>query len=128
MILGIGVDLVRVARVQAANDRYGERFARRILTAEELREFRGSRRPAHFLAKRFAAKEATAKALGTGFRLGLGLRDVGVGHDPLGRPYLVFSPRAAALLAARGVGESHLSLSDEQDHALAFVTLVRRHP
>jgi holo-[acyl-carrier protein] synthase len=125
VIGGIGVDLVEVARMRAALARYGERFAARILTAAELEEFRCSARPAQFLAKRFAAKEALVKAVGTGFRFGLGLREVGVAHDPLGRPYFVLSATAARVLAERGLGECHLSLADEQEHALAFVALVR---
>ena len=126
MILGVGVDVVRVSRVQAALDRFGGRFARRILTGEELDDLPGPRRAAQFLAKRFAAKEALVKALGTGFRFGVGLRDIGVRHDALGQPYLVYSAAAQRLLDSRGVVESHLSLSDEADLALAFVTLVRR--
>ena len=126
MILGIGVDLVRVSRVQAGLDRFGERFAQRILTTEEALDLPRALRPAAFLAKRFAAKEALVKAFGTGFLAGLGLRDVGVAHDPLGRPYLVYSPAAQGLLEAGGVGESHLSLADERDLAIAFVTLMRR--
>ncbi|MCU0934939.1 MAG: holo-ACP synthase [Gammaproteobacteria bacterium] len=126
MILGVGVDVVRVSRVQAAVDRFGVRFSRRILTGEELGDLPGPRRAAQFLAKRFAAKEALVKALGTGFRYGVGPRDIGVRHDPLGRPFLVFSPLAQGLLDARGVAESHLSLADEEDLAVAFVTLMRR--
>ncbi len=81
MILGVGVDVVRVSRVQAAVDRFGVRFSRRILTGEELGDLPGPRRAAQFLAKRFAAKEALVKALGTGFRYGVGPRDIGVRHE-----------------------------------------------
>lgn len=126
MILGVGVDVVRVSRMQSALDRFGGRFAERILTGEELDHCPGSRRAARFLAKRFAAKEALVKALGTGFRFGVGPRDIGVRHDPLGRPFLVFSPAAQGLLDSRGVVESHLSLADEEDLAVAFVTLMRQ--
>jgi holo-[acyl-carrier protein] synthase len=125
MIGGIGVDLVEVARLHSGLARFGERFAERILTAAELDEFRVSTRPAHFLAKRFAAKEALVKAVGTGFRSGLALRQIGVAHDPLGRPYFVLSPAAARVLAERGLSQSFLSLSDERSHALAFVTVLR---
>ena len=121
MIFGIGTDIVRVARLQKSLDRYGERFARRILTEAELVDFRCGHSPAHFLAKRFAAKEAAAKALGTGFRDGLSLQDIAVGHDELGKPLLVLSDRLAERLRKQGVKSAHLSLSDEQDHALAFV-------
>ncbi len=125
MIYGIGVDLVRVSRIRDGLDRFGERYARRILTENELPDFQRSSRPAYFLAKRFAAKEAAAKAFGTGFRSGLSLRHIGVGHDKLGRPYLECSGRAAQMLEEFGIAASHLSLTDEQDYALAFVTLVR---
>ena len=69
MILGVGTDIVKVSRIQSSLDRYGERFARRILTAAELSAFLAENRQAHFLAKRFAAKEAVVKALGCGFHL-----------------------------------------------------------
>jgi holo-[acyl-carrier protein] synthase len=126
VIFGIGTDIVRVARIAGSLERHGARFAERILTDEELAEFARASRPAHFLAKRFAAKEAAAKALGTGFSGGLSLRHIGVVHDARGRPGLRFSGEAARLAEEFGIGEMHLSLSDEQEYALAFVTLVRR--
>ncbi len=123
MICGIGTDIVQVARMAADLERYGERFARRILSARELAEFRGCARPAHFLAKRFAAKEAAAKALGTGFRNGLTLQQISVAHDAYGRPYLEYEGTAETLCNRRGISRSHLSLADEADYAIAFVTL-----
>jgi len=124
MILGIGTDIVQVARMRASLERFGEPFARRILTAAELEEFRGDKRPAHFLAKRFAAKEAAVKALGTGFRGGLKLSEIGVVHNGVGRPDLSYSGRSEALFRELGVAESHLSLADEHDYAVAFVILL----
>ena len=124
MIFGIGTDIVHVARIQGSLDRFGESFARRILSLVELEEFVGDKRPAHFLAKRFAAKEAAVKALGTGFRGGVKLADIAVVHNEAGRPALTYSGRMAALLQERGVAESHLSLADEQDYAVAFVILL----
>ena len=124
MIFGVGADIVEVRRMEQNLARYGDRFARRILTDREFREFTRNTRPAHFLAKRFAAKEATAKAFGTGFRNGLTLRHIGVTHDDLGRPMLEYSGAAEAYRRRCGVRESHLSLSDERRYALAFVTLV----
>lgn len=123
MIYGIGTDIVRVSRMQRSLARYGEKFARRLLTPGELADFRRALQPAHFLARRFAAKEAAAKALGTGFAGGLRLRHIGVSHDARGRPQLVFEAPAAGWLEARGIRAAHLSLADEQDHAIAFVTL-----
>jgi holo-[acyl-carrier protein] synthase len=126
MIYGIGTDIVAVARMARALERHGERFAGRILAATELAAYRAAVHPARFLAKRFAAKEAAAKALGTGFSHGLSLHDISVAHDAAGKPLLHFSGRALDLLEARGVGEGFLSLADEHDYAVAYVTLLRR--
>ncbi|MEE8482469.1 MAG: holo-ACP synthase [Acidiferrobacterales bacterium] len=123
MIFGIGTDIVRVARLEKSLARFGERFARRILTDAEFVDFCAISRPAHFLAKRFAAKEATAKAMGTGFRNGLSLRHIGVGHDANGKPQLEFSGVAADFLKTNSISGVHISLADEGDHAVAFVTL-----
>lgn len=125
MIHGIGTDIVSVARIQANLERFGARFARRILTEEELADFHHTHRPAHFLARRFAAKEAAAKALGTGFRNGLWLHHIGVAHDGAGRPLLDLRGPAQTLRRRLGVGEGYLSLSDEADYAIAFVTFLR---
>lgn len=124
VIVGIGTDIVRVSRIARNLERYGERFARRILTSNELVEFSNTRRSANFIAKRFAAKEATAKAMGHGFRDGLMLTDIGVGHDELGKPLLEYSGKAVDICDRLNVGESHLSISDEDEYAVAFVTLV----
>lgn len=123
MIFGIGTDIVRVVRFEQSLARYGERFARRILTDAEYADFQKIARPAQFLAKRFAAKEATAKAMGTGFRNGLSLRHIGVGHDANGKPQLEFSGVAADFLSVNSITHAHISLADEKDHAVAFVTL-----
>lgn len=123
-IFGIGTDIVRVARMQASLARYGEKFARRILTPNELSEFLQSDRPAHFLAKRFAAKEAAAKAMGTGFSMGLTPRQIGVGHEQGGRPVLEYYGKAKVLIKKLGISAGHLSIADEEDHAVAYVTLL----
>lgn len=123
MIFGIGTDIVRVERMRKDIERFGVRFAERILTDRELAEFRKNAKPAHYLARRFAAKEAAAKALGTGFRDGLSLRHIGVLHDAAGKPILEFSGVAADLVQKCGIAICHVSLSDEEDHAVAFVTL-----
>ena len=125
MIFGIGTDLVEIRRVARIYNRYGDKFARRILSEDEWGEFGHTRQPAYFLAKRLAAKEAAAKALGLGFRDGLTLSDIGVAHDQNGRPLLIFQGRAKQLAEELGVGEPHLSLADERDFALAFVTLLK---
>jgi holo-[acyl-carrier protein] synthase len=123
MIFGIGTDIVRVERMEEILRRRGDRFARRILTEKEYQDLQQAHAPARFLAKRFAAKEAAAKAMGTGFRQGLQLRNIGVGHDDRGRPLLEFNGHATEFLRARGVHSAHLSLADEQEYAVAFVTL-----
>jgi holo-[acyl-carrier protein] synthase len=125
MIYGIGTDMVRVQRLQDSLDRHGDRFARRILADSEWEEYVDSPQKAQFLAKRFAAKEAAAKALGTGFRHGLSLQDIAVGHDGLGKPLLEFNETLSAHLGKQGIGNAHLSLSDEKEYALAFVILEK---
>ena len=125
-IHGIGADIVEIGRMARNLERFGERFARRILAASELEAYARSPRKAAYLARRFAAKEATAKALGTGFRDGLSLRHIAVEHDSAGRPLLSFSGRARVLLEERGITGSFISLADERENALAFVTLVTR--
>jgi holo-[acyl-carrier protein] synthase len=126
VIFGIGTDIVRVARMADNLARYNERFAARILTEAEMAVFTGSPQQAPFLAKRFAAKEAAAKALGTGFRNGLSLRDIGVENDALGKPVLVFSRRAQQVLQEQGIGSAHLSLADENEYAIAYVVLEQQ--
>lgn len=125
MIFGIGTDIVRVGRMEQDLQRFGERFAERILTADEFEEFRLNAKPAHFLARRFAAKEAAAKAMGTGFANGLSWKHIGVTHDAAGKPILEFSGEAENFLHRNGVTVAHISLADEEDHAVAFVTLEK---
>ena len=94
MIFGIGTDIVMVARIRKDLERFGEAFAERILSSSELQEFRDNTNKANFLARRFAAKEAAAKAMGTGFTNGIHLRDISVTHDAQGKPALAFSGQA----------------------------------
>ncbi|TCS73424.1 holo-[acyl-carrier protein] synthase [Sulfuritortus calidifontis] len=123
MIFGIGTDLVVIERVRAMHARHGQRLAERMLAPAELPGFDLVPDKPRFLAKRFAAKEAFAKAAGTGMRAPLHLSTIGVRHNALGRPELFFSDELAAWLRRQGVVRSHLSLSDEQEHAMAFVVL-----
>ncbi|AXE31533.1 holo-ACP synthase [Chromobacterium phragmitis] len=123
MIRGIGTDLVEIERMAELVQRWGAKAGRRILTAAEQGELEAHADPARFLAKRFAAKEAFAKALGTGVVAPALLTAIGVGHDELGKPLLVLSDELAAFAAARGVSRMHVSISDERGHALAFVVL-----
>ena len=125
MIYGIGTDIVRVSRMQKNIEQYGDKFSRRILSDAELEDYASAVRPAHFLAKRFAAKEATAKAMGIGFSRGMNLRDIGVGHDDNGKPTLEYFSRAEELVNELGIGAGYISIADEDDHAVAFVTLLQ---
>ena len=122
MALSVGVDVVELARVQRAVDRFGDRFLARIYTPEELVYARG-RVPE--LAARFAAKEAVSKALGVGMRHlsrhGIGWHEVEVLSNLHGKPLLRLTGRAAELAAAQGLTEWAVSLSHERDRALAFV-------
>ena len=124
MIYGIGTDIVRVARMRRNIQKYGDKFAERILTPHELDEYHQENRKEHFLAKRFAAKEAAAKAMGIGFSNGLMLCHIGVTHDAAGKPQLEFIGYAAEFTAQQGISSTFVSLADEEDHAVAFVTLV----
>lgn len=126
MIHGIGTDIVAIARMEASLARFGDKFAWRILASQELQAFADSASQASFLAKRFAAKEAAVKAMGTGFRDGISLGQIAVINDVHGKPILSFSGRALEVCDLLGIGERHLSLSDEKDYAIAFVTLMRR--
>ena len=126
MILGIGTDIAHIHRLEAALGRRGARFAERLLGPRELERLGQAPRPAAYLAKRFAAKEAFVKALGTGLRQGMRWTDIEVVNDALGRPSLVLSGKARELANAAGVSGIHLSLSDEQDLAVAFVVLEGR--
>jgi holo-[acyl-carrier protein] synthase len=127
MIYGIGIDLVKVARIKAAIERYGERFLGRVFTTREIaycqRKVRG--RDSAF-ALRFAAKEAFSKALGVGLRRdGIRWREVEVVPNPMGKPEIAVSGRAADLCAEAGLTAMHLSLTDENDQALAVVILEK---
>jgi len=123
VIYGVGSDLVEIPRVERALARFGERFARRILCEPELRRFQGHPKPAAYLAKRFAAKEAFTKALGTGIHAPANWHGVWVVNLKSGKPQLEFSAALATLLRDRGIRRSHLTLSDERGMAAATVIL-----
>lgn len=125
MIHGIGTDLVAVERMHDFWKRHGERALEKLLAPEERADCRASSDPGRFLAKRFAAKEALGKALGTGIRAPVLLPAIAVTHDELGKPLLEFSVELANWVAERGL-TCHLSISDEKEHALAFVVVEQR--
>lgn len=120
MIHGVGTDLVSVARVRRMHARFGERLARRLLAEAEWADYRAATDPARLLARRFAAKEALVKALGTGLRAPATLGNIAIGHDALGRPEPRPAPELARWLAERGIRRLFLSISDERDYAVAF--------
>jgi holo-[acyl-carrier protein] synthase len=125
MIYGIGTDLVAVARMSDLHARFGERLAQRILAEAEGNAYAQAGDKARFLAKRFAAKEALSKALGTGLRAPVSLSNISVDHDDHGRPEFSFSPDLQAWLEQQRILATHLSISDEHTHAVAFVIAER---
>ncbi|WP_324780557.1 holo-ACP synthase [Thiobacillus sedimenti] len=125
MIHGIGTDLLDAQRIRQGLDRFGEPYAERILAPAEQARYRSSSDPARFLAKCFAAKEAFAKAAGTGLRAPVTLRNIAVLRDPHGKPVIECAPELAEWLAVRGITAHHVSLSDEGDLVLAYVVLER---
>jgi len=125
MIFGIGTDVLKLSRIERVYERYGDRFAERLLLDEERALFAQSRNKVRFLGMRFAAKEAIAKALGTGFANGIWVRDVGSVPNRLGQPQVVFSERGRAVCRRLGVGEGFLTLTDEAGLIVAVAVLLR---
>ncbi|MBK9160579.1 MAG: holo-ACP synthase [Nitrosomonadales bacterium] len=123
MIHGIGTDIVELSRIERMWEQHGMRLAAHLLSKAELAELAGHASPARLLSKRFAAKEAFAKAVGSGMRHPVSLRRIGVTHDSLGKPELQFDDMLRAHLAQLGIVRHHLSISDERDMVVAFVVL-----
>ena len=124
MIHGIGTDIVAVKRMHAMWERHGSKALEKLLAPEEITEFTGAADKGRFLAKRFAAKEALGKALGTGIRPPAVLPSIAVAHDDQGKPLLVFHGRLAETIENQHL-IAHLSLSDEAEYAIAYVILER---
>ena len=123
MIYGIGSDLVEIPRVERVLRRFGERFARRILCEPELKRFRSHRQPVAYLAKRFAAKEAFTKALGTGIHAPANWHGVWVVNLKSGKPQFEYSHDLKRFLAEKRIRHAHLSMTDERELASATVIL-----
>jgi holo-[acyl-carrier protein] synthase len=123
MIYGIGTDIVEMSRMESTWARFGEHFARRILMDEEMALFQQTKQPARFLAMRFAGKEATVKAMGTGFAHGVWLRDVGITNSPWGRPLIIWSERGQKVCDELGIGKGHVSLTDDAGLVMAFAVV-----
>jgi len=125
MIYGVGTDVVEVSRIAKALKRFGDGFAKKILSHEEFLIFQKNNLKENFLAKRFAAKEAFAKALGTGFRGDVNIRSIIVTNNELGRPDIKLDKNIALILTEKKIKSCHLSISDEKNIAAAFVVLER---
>ena len=125
MIVGIGVDLATISRVSKVHQKFGLRFAKRFLHNTEVAIYENHNDKERFLAKRFAVKEAAVKALGTGERNGVLLKDFYLEHDAMGKPLLRVSGQAQVRCDAFGINGLWVSLSDEGDTVAAFVILER---
>ena len=125
MIFGIGVDVLEARRFEATYQRFGQRLVERLLMPAEREQLAKTQRPQRFLAMRFAAKEAIVKAMGTGFAHGVWIRDVGVVQNAWGRPEVVYSERGEAVRRKLGVGEGHVTLTDEAGLIVAVAVLMR---
>ena len=123
MIIAIGTDIVEIARIAELLERQPQRFVKRILCPAELEQYASLGNPAAFLAKRFAAKEAIAKALGTGIGHGVSFQDMQISNDEKGAPHVQLSGGAAEVMQSRGGQRVLISLADERDYAIAYAML-----
>ncbi len=124
-MIAIGTDILAISRVDDVQQRLGDKFVRRILTPSEQQEYRAAALPNRLLAKRFAAKEAIAKALGTGIGRGVSWQDIHIEHDEHGAPVARLSGGALRVASERGGTRVALSLSDEAEYVVAFAVLDR---
>jgi holo-[acyl-carrier protein] synthase len=122
-IVGIGTDIVEIERIREQRLRLGDKLAKRVLTPDELAIYMAAKLPERYLAKRFAAKEAAAKALGTGIGRGVSFQHIHISNDTNGAPLVRFSDGAAARLKELGGNRAHLSIADEKHYATATVIL-----
>jgi holo-[acyl-carrier protein] synthase len=125
MIYGIGVDVLQLARIERTLARFGQHFIDRLLLPAEQEQLSRTARPGRFVAMRFAAKEAVVKAMGTGFAHGVWIRDVGIVANEWGRPEVVYSARGDALRRKLGVGDGHVTLTDEDGLIVAVAVLLQ---
>ena len=125
MIFGIGVDVLEVKRIGETLERFGEHFIERLLMPQEQAQLARTQRRERFIAMRFAAKEAIVKAMGTGFAHGVWIRDVGVVQNAWGKPEVVFSERGERVRQGVGVGDGHMTLTDEAGLVVAVAVLMK---
>jgi holo-[acyl-carrier protein] synthase len=126
MIFGIGTDVVQLERIAKVHEKFGEHFVGRLLLPAEEQAFRKYSRPVRFLAMRFAAKEAVVKAMGTGFAHGMWIRDCGVVSNAWGKPEIIWSERGRRMCEKLGIGEGHVTLTDEAGLIVAVAVLMRK--
>ncbi len=126
MIYGIGIDVLKTERIERVYKKHGERFIAHLLMPEEREQLLRTARPGRFLAMRFAAKEAIVKGMGTGFAHGIWIRDVGIVQNPWGKPEIVYSTRGARVRDGLGIGEGHVTLTDEAGLVVAVAVLMRK--
>lgn len=123
MIAGIGVDMVKVERIARSLERFGDRFVGKILAPNEMSAWREAHNPVALLAKRFAAKEAVAKALGTGMRGGVHFPQIVIHRKRSGAPEVVLSGAAAKRAETLKVMATHITISDEEEYVVAFAVM-----
>jgi holo-[acyl-carrier protein] synthase len=126
MIYGIGTDIIAVKRMSDLHARYGGKLAERLLAPDEWGDYAEANNKEHFLGKRFAAKEAFAKAVGMGMRSPVTFTAISVVHDKQGKPGFLYSLELAAWLKSHAIVATHLSLSDEQEYVVAFVVAEKQ--
>jgi holo-[acyl-carrier protein] synthase len=126
VIFGIGTDVLEVARVERVYAKYGDHFVQRLLLPAELEQLKRTQRTVRFLAMHFAAKEAIVKAMGTGFAHGVWIRDVGTVQNRWGKPEVIYSERGRRMCERLGVGDGHVTLTDEAGLVLAMAVLMKR--
>jgi holo-[acyl-carrier protein] synthase len=124
-LIAIGTDILQIDRIEEVVGRLGERFVKRILTSDEFREYQQSKLANRLLAKRFAVKEAVAKALGTGIGRGVSWQDIEISHNDDGAPLATLSGGALEVAQRRGGTRVEISLADEQDYVVAFAVLLQ---
>jgi holo-[acyl-carrier protein] synthase len=125
MIFGIGIDVLQAQRMKDSYARFGTHLLDRLLLPAERVQFERTRRPDRFLAMHFAAKEAIVKAMGTGFAHGVWIRDVGTVQNPWGKPEVIYSARGERVRQSMGIGEGHVTLTDEAGLVVAVAVLLR---
>ncbi|MBE9540405.1 MAG: holo-ACP synthase [Proteobacteria bacterium] len=123
-VIAVGTDILKIDRIESVLERLGDKFVNRILTETERAEYKSSAQPARLLAKRFAAKEAVAKALGTGIGRGVSWQDIQLVHNDSGAPQIQLSGGALRVATERGGRRVEISLADEIDYVVAFAVLT----